>query len=751
MYKDKIAGKHCKEDSKYFIEFEKPAESWSDSFLLGDGHLGVAVYGGVKKEIIELSHNTFFSGEKQHLKRENSKKAFQNMRKSLLEKDYDKAIEHSGDFIGIRGNYGTNLPVGNIVMDFNISDDINNWDYHRKLNISEGVGNVDCKSKNFKIEKEFFVNHKDHSLYYKINSNVAIDFKICFENDYMQNNTYYQDNKYFFEIQALEKIHSDGKNGVKLKGSLSIFDCDGEVSFGNGCLNISGTTNCGIRLVTATDFDIDSDTLISSIDDEVCKTFKINYDEIIKHHIDDISSFMDRLDISFAQNDDLSEFMLQYARYLLLSSSREDSLLPASLQGVWNDNVACKIGWTCDMHLDINTQMNYWISESANLKECHKPLLNWMEKILIPSGRKTARDYYGMSGWSADLVSNAFGYTHPYWSNTISPCPTSGIWQGSDFIEHYKFSKDKEFLEKSAYPVIEEAIEFFLDYVFLNGDEYSVGPSISPENSYVVNGKRCYFMIDSTYEKVMIFELFKQYLYLCEERGKQGLYEEKVKNVLSKFSVYKIDKTGKIMEFDKEYKEYDPQHRHTSHLLGLYPYRQIVHGETKELCDAAYESIKGRLVHYENWEDTGWARSMLILYMARLKKPDLAYMHIEEMYKNLLNPNYLIIHPPTREAPSFKEVYELDGNTGVAMGIMEMLVQSRDEAIELLPTLPEKWKTGYIKGVRTYYNLEIDVEWNNKKVEKVIVKSENDQTVKFIINGAIQQVVIKKGRTQFEF
>lgn len=750
MQKDEILKNFYKNEDGYFMEFKKPASSWSDSFLMGDGHLGVCVYGDLLKETIELSHNTFFSGEKEHLKRQSAPKAFLNMRNSLLEEDYEKAFLESKEFIGIRGNYGTNLPVGDLKIDFSIAKSEKCKNYKRTLNIFEGMGEVSAIVDDVNIKKEFFVNHADHSLYYSINYEKNIDCKIYFSNNSIKNKTYSLEEQYFFEIKALEKIHSDGKTGVKLKGGITVFDCDGDVFYHDDFIEIKNFKNCVIRLVTDTDFDVESETLISDIDEKIFIKAKYNYSNIKNEHKKDISSFMTRFNVSFDGNDDLSEFLLQYGRYLLLSSSREDSLLPTSLQGIWNDNVACQIGWSCDMHLDINTQMNYWISESANLKETHIPLINWLEKILVPSGRKTAKDYYGMSGWSADLVSNAWGYSSPYWSSTISPCPTCGTWQASDVVTHYKFSLDKAFLEKSAFPMIEESAEFFLDYIFENGNAYSVGPSISPENSYIVNGKRYYFMIDSTYEKLMIYELFNQYLYLCNQRNIKGKYEDKIRKVLANFNVYNIDDDGKLMEFDKNYKEYDAQHRHTSHLLGLYPYNHITPRKTPELSEACYNSIKARLVHYENFEDTGWARSMLILYMARLNKGEEAYWHIKEMQSNLLNPNFLVIHPPTREAPSFKEVYELDGNTGLSMGIIEMIIRSNDEYIEFLPSIPKMWSKGYLLGVRVYGNMEIDMYWENFKLTKLCIKSETEKVVKCIINGEDKEISVNIGTTVIE-
>jgi alpha-L-fucosidase 2 len=742
----------CKNESdKYILRFEKPADHWGESLLLGDGTLGAAVFGGIEKERIQLSHNTFFSGQKQHLKRENAPQAFKQMRQEMVNKNYHKAADVADDFIGIRGNYGSNLPVGEINIEFGKKRDVSVERYERSLNICQGVASIITRTSEMNIDREVFINNSDHGLYYRIKASNPTSCRISFENNALKKMIFVKEQQYYFTLKALEKIHSDGKNGVSLMGAIHVIECDGSVIYTDQGINVNEFTRCIIRLVSDTDFDVDAPDFISEVDRHKLAQvpYELDYDWIVREHKADIEQYMKRIDLSFGGDDDLSEFMLQYGRYLLLCSSREDSLLPAHLQGIWNDNVACQIGWTCDMHLDINTQMNYWLSEAGNLRESHKPLLRWMKDIVLPSGRKTAHDYYGLPGWSADLVSNAWGYTHPYWSKTISPCPTSGIWMASDFVEHYRYYPDLKFLGEEALPVIEEAVSFFVNYVFKREGRYSVGPSISPENSYIIDGKRYYFLLDSIYERLMICELFNQYLYLCEEIQMQGKYSEKVEEILSDFEVYSITEDGRIREFNDEVDEYDSQHRHTSHLLGLYPYRQITPEETPELAIAAYKSIQKRLNPYEQWEDTGWARSMLMLYMARLKKGDEAYWHIKEMYQNLLNPNRLVIHPPTRGADAYTNVYELDGNTGLAMCILEMLVQSHDHRIEVLPALPKIWKEGYINGIKTDGGVTIGLKWKESKLEYVrLMPSENVETnchIECVYQGEVKSVQLVKG------
>lgn len=480
-----------------------------------------------------------------------------------------------------------------------------------------------------------------------------------------------------------------------------------------------------------TDFDYEAPGFSGTILKEKLISHKdcLEYTKVKEQHITDVNTMMKRVEFDLKGNDDISEKMMQYGRYLLLSSSRQNSVLPTHLQGIWNDNVACRIGWTCDMHLDINTQMNYWLSEAGNLSESHEPLFQWMEKAVIPSGRMSAKMHYGLPGWSADLVSNAWGYTSPYWSNTISPCPTSGIWMASDFYEHYEYTKDIEFLQSRVLPVYQEAVEFFVEYVFKEGAFFSSGPSISPENSFVVDKEVYHFSNGCTYEIVMIRELFEQYIKILALLKIENAIGQRCIDILARLIPFRILEDQTLAEYSHDYPVSDPWHRHTSHLLGVYPYHQITPEKSPALAEAAFNTIQEKLKPYEKWEDTGWARSMLMLYCARLEKGDEALWHISEMQEKLTHPNLLVMHPPTRGAGSFKEVYELDGNTGLSMCIIEMLMQSVDDVIRLLPALPEKWVSGSIKGIKARGNIELSIHWDCLELTEVTLKSPQEQEI----------------------
>lgn len=724
-------------DSK--IGFGIPAKEWTEGFLLGNGHMGAVLYGGTEKEVIELSEITFYSGEtSKDNNRENASEYFNTMRTLVSAGDYKASMEAARGFMGIRHNYGTNLPVGRLIIELSKGGVSG---YHRELNLLEGIAGITYTQEGRTITREAFISNPSKKLIYKIDSSGTgfLTTRIYFEGDGENYTTACHKGEYTFLVSARERLHSDGTCGVNLLGKVCVFSTGGTTAYTPEGILVEGATSVIVTVALTTDFlkDINIGKELPFTKnfqpEKISDTGKrfFDYKTEKEKHSKDFSAYMKRTDLTLPE-DTMTQLMFQYGRYLLLSSSREDSPLPAHLQGVWNDNVACRIGWTCDMHLDINTQMNYWLAGPTNLLECQYPLFRWMEEQVIPSGRVTARESYGLKGWSADLVSNAWGFSAPYWSRTISPCPTGGIWAAEAYWDYYEYTKDIGFLRNRAYKVLEEAAEFFTEYVFPDKDTgcYTSGPSISPENAFDIQGESYYFSNGCTYEITLIRQLFTNLIKAAELLAIDNSLIQKAKDLLPKLLPFRILKDNTLAEWSHDYPTADSQHRHTSHLLGFYPYSQITTEQTPELAQAVRNTIKNKLTPYENWEDTGWARSLLLLYSARLKNGEEAYFHVKEIQEKLTHPNYLVMHPPTRGAGSFKEVYELDGNTGFTMGVLEMLMQSHDGIIRLLPALPKAWSRGSITGILTRGAVTVSFIWEDYKIKEVSFLSLEDRDIK---------------------
>jgi len=724
--------------------YDKPASDWSEADPLGNGHMGAMVYGGIFSEQIDLSELTFFSGAKSMEKdnQEDAAKAFDQMRRMAGQDDFEGITRAAEKFIGKQNNYGTNLPVGKLMINFEATHAYSN--YTRSLDYERGIWNCSYTlAEENEIKRECFLSWPDKVLVYRMASESSINFQLRCLPGNSQGNCLCRENQMMFHAFARENVHSDGICGVNLIGG-AVIKTDGEVIALSEDICIKQAKNFCLYLTMETDFnrEVSADEMMNSVRKHLVHCMEKGDANIKNDHIADISSYMERCSLTLnSENETENEMipgMFQYGRYLLLASSREDSRLPAHLQGIWNDNVACQIGWSCDMHLDINTQMNYWPANLTGLTACNRPLFRWITEVLIPSGQVSARESYGLGGWIGEIVSNAWGFSAPYWATPLAPCPTGGIWILSHMWEHGWYTMDKEFMKLDAWPAMRLAAEFFLEYIFETepgSGVYTCGPAISPENSFIKDGKFYHISNGCTYELVMIRELFEQLIKIERFLEVTSTEGKKAAKILPKLKPYRVNEDGTLAEWNHDFPAGDLQHRHLSHLLGLYPFAQITKAQTKELALAAEKTINQRLNPEENWENTGWARAMMLLFAARLKNGEQARKHLNSMLTKLLGKNHMIIHPPTRGAGSFANVYELDGNTGFTSGVAEMLLQSHGDVIELLPAIPEDWKCGEVKGLRARGGFQVSFAWENGKVTQVEVSGSSRGACKLEYNG----------------
>ncbi len=729
--------------------YKTPAERWTEALPLGNGRMGAMVYGGTAVEKIALTEITCYSGEASPDNSQNgASQHIPEIREALFGNEYEKAELLAGKITGRKLNYGTNLPFGNLTLNFNYRDsDITR--YCRQLQLENALSLVEYRAGDIDYTREVFISNPHQVIVIRITCGVPgmLGFTASF--DGAGNACSIEPDKcnsLVLKGNAYEAIHSDGKTGVAIHGRACISSDKGKVSARGNTFEVKDACDVVILLALGTDFHGGDGANSCSAAIEAAAS--IPYTDLLKAHIADHQKLFKRVRFELGEgsgervsteqcldgvkdgmeNPALTALMFQYGRYLLMSSSRENSPLPAHLQGVWNDNIACRMGWTCDMHLDVNTEMNYWPSEAANLTECNAPLFHWIEGILMPSGRQTARDTYGLDGWVAHVVSNAWGYSAPGWAANWGIYPTGGIWAAAQMWEHYLFTLDKDFLGSRLYPVYRDAVKFFLKYLVEDPESGYLlsGPSMSPENSFVYDWRHsspASLSMGAVCDTVLVRELFTSFISACQILGFQDALLDETKEKLEQLPPFRIGKHGQLQEWFHDFDEPDPHHRHTSHLLSVFPFCQVSPDVTPELAEAARISIKKRTTPEWRWEDTGWARAMLILYSARLYDPEAAYRHILAFQRGLTNGNLLSFCPPGAGANT--DVFEMDGTTGLCTGICEMLLQSHNGVIHLLPALPKQWPKGFIKGIRARGGFEVDILWNDNELVSAEIYSEH--------------------------
>lgn len=530
---------------------------------------------------------------------------------------------------------------------------------------------------------------------------------------------------------------------------------------------ITNSDEFTVMLTAATDYNIDImnfDRDIKPLD--ICKktidkVSTLDYESVKAEHIARHRKIMNRVqfDITSEKSDTiptdkrlknlkekkddkhLTELFFQYGRYLLLSSSGGDSVLPANLQGIWNKEMWAE--WESDFHLNINLQMNYWPADITNLSETVQPLTVFM-KNLAESGQVTASEFIDTEGWMAVHATNAFGRTTPSGSTKLLQVnngycfPLGGAWMSLTLWRHFEFNQDKTYLKNEAYPIISGAARFILDFLVENekGELVTV-PSYSPENNYIdpKSGKSLRNTVASTLDIQIIRDVFHACLASEKILNQETELTARITDALQKLPETKIGENGTIQEWYEDYEEVDPGHRHISHLYALYPSNQIT-ANTPELFEAARKTVERRLS--EGGGQTGWSRAWIINFYARLFEGDESYKHISELLKTKIAPNLFNLHNP--------KIFQIDGNLGVTAGVAEMLLQSHEEnIIRVLPALPTAWKDGYVTGLKARGGLTLNIYWSNHQLDKVIIKSDFNKKIDLIYDDSKVRINLDKG------
>lgn len=745
--------------------YRRPAKRWLEALPVGNGRLGAMVFGGVQRERIALNESTFWSGAPD-LTHENpsGRGHLQEIRTLLFAGKFREATDlMQRHLLGRQGNYGTHLPVGDLLIEMeHPQEDVSG--YVRELALDEASATVEYKMGRTRYRREVVASNPEGVIAVRLTADRpgALSFRVRIKGAQESTRVTSEGTQTLrFTADARESKHSNGKSGVSLAGRIRAEAKGGTVSTRGDAIEVTGATAATLWVAMATTFTENEPS--PRCDQQIAKASAISYATLRRRHVQDHQALYRRVALELgtsskvalatderlarvrrgAEDPELSALFFQYGRYLLIAGSRPDSPLPTNLQGIWNDNIACNMGWTCDFHLDINTQQNYWPAEVANLSECHEPLFRLIDSLRAP-GRRTANLVYGARGWVCHVFTNPWGFTAPGWSLGWGLHPTGGIWIATHLWERYLFTRDRAFLHQQAYPIMKEAAEFFLDYMVKHPKHgwLVTGPSTSPENSFrAPNGGDYSESMGPTCDMVLVRELFTACIESSRMLNRDDELRARLEAARALLPPLRIGRHGQLMEWLEDFEEAAPNHRHTSHLIALHPAAQITPRSTPELARAARVTIDRRLGQ-PNWEDVEWSRGNLINYHARLGDGEAAHHHLLGLLRHDTELD-LLTYSRGGIAGAQENVFCVDGNSAGTAGIAEMLLQSHGGEIELLPALPKAWPKGRVRGLRARGNVTVDFDWKDGKVVSFRLTSPDATAVPVRFNGVVRKLVPK--------